>query len=401
MDIEDIDWLQTPDGVRVVAQARDAFAAGVPAHTVADRLRGACTPGQSRAALALVAGRASAAAKFADADRLILDREAAEQASAEPVARWTAHRFAGSRLIADLGCGAGGDALALAEVAPVLAIDRDPARVAMARANAAVRGLTHRLDARSRDALDPLPPGVDAAWLDPARRDASGRTLDPEGWSPPLSAALRVAAALPRAGIKAAPGLDLVDVPEGAEVEFITHRGTLVEAVIWLGAAVTAPRRATVLAAPGVLEGASISGAPDTGAIPVAAPGRYLFDLDPAVGRASLVDVLAPTLDAWRLDERTAYLSGDTPAASPFARRFRILQSMPFAERRLRDALHALGASRVEVMRRASPVDTNALERRLNAALAASGTGRVLTVALTRLEGVHTALLCERERDEA
>ncbi|RLT36287.1 MAG: class I SAM-dependent methyltransferase [Chloroflexi bacterium] len=393
MDSVDIAWLLTPEGARATQQARANLDAGVLAHTIADRLRGTYSAAQSRAALALVAGRTSASAKFEDADRLIFDREAAEQATAEPVARWTARRFEGARLIADLGCGAGGDALALAGVAHVLAVDRDPSRVAMARANAELRGLTARLDVRVGDALDPLPPEVDAVWLDPARRDEGGRTLDPDAWSPPLSEALRVASTVARAGIKAAPGIDLVYAPEGCEVEFISHRGGLVEAVLWLGEAVSAPRRATVL-----LQGVSVSGEPDTGATPIAGPGRYLYDLDPSVGRASLVDVVAPTIEAWRLDERTAYLSGDAPIASPFARRFRVIESMPFAERHLRDVVRALGASRVEVMRRASPVDTNALERRLNAMLSANG--QVLTVALTRVDGVHTALVCERERDE-
>lgn len=393
MDPEEIAWLLTAEGASATEQARAGVDAGVAAHTIAERLRDTYGASQARAALALVAGRIAAASKFTDAARLTLDREAAEQATSEVVARWTAQRFAGARLVADLGCGAGGDALALAEVAPVLAVDRDPARVAMTRANAAARGLSARLEVREGDVSDALPANVDAVWLDPSRRDGSGRTLDPGAWSPPLPEALRIASTVPRAGIKAAPGLDLLHVPEDCEVEFISHRGGLVEAVLWSGEAVSAPRRATVLP-----QAVSIAGAPDTGATPVRLPGRYLFDLDPSVGRASLVDVVAPAIEAWRLDERTAYLSGDTPITSPFARRFRVLESMPFAERRLRDVVRTQGASRVEVMRRASPVDTNALERRLNASL--SGDGPVLTVALTRVGGVHTALVCARERDE-
>ncbi len=49
-----------------------------------------------------------------------------------------------------------------------------------------------------------------------------------------------------------------------------------------------------------------------------------------------------------------------------------------------------------EVMRRASPVDTNALELRLNRGL--PGRGRVLTVALTRVAGQQVAIVCERDR---
>ena len=401
MDASDLDWLRSDAGERALALAGARFAKGARELSILDGLRRDHTPEQARAVLALLEGRRSARAKFEDAARLFFDRESAEQASAEVVARHTAARFAGSTRIADLGCGAGGDALALAVHAPVLAVDRDPARLALVAANAEVRALPIEVaEARVEDFA--LPSDVDAVWLDPARRDDGGRVRDPEQWSPPLSVAVRIASSVPRAGIKVAPGIELSALPAGVEVEFISHEGTLVEAVLWFGAAVSAPRRATVLAAHLEARGASIEGSPDTGATPIGAPGAYLYDLDPSVGRASLVDVVAPMLHAWRLDEHTAYLSGDEVADSPFARRFRIESWMPFAERRLRDALVDLGVTRVEVMRRASPVDTNALETRLNRALASSGARageqRVRTVALTRMGDAHVAIVCERER---
>ncbi len=400
MDAHDVDWLRSDHGARALARAVEGVASGLTELAILDRLRRDLTPEQARAVLALIEGRRSAATKFADAGALFFDRESAEQATAEAVARHTAARFAGATRIADLGCGAGGDALALAAHAPVIAVDRDPSRLALVAANAHVRALPIEVAEASVEAFV-LPGDVDAAWLDPARRGDSGRVRDPEQWSPPLSVAVAIASALPRAGIKVAPGIDLAAVPAGCEIEFISHEGTLVEAVLWFGAAVTAPRRATVLAA-GLDGAASLAGAPDTGATPIRAPGRTLYDLDPSVGRASLVDIVAPLLHAWRLDEHTAYLSGDEALDNPFARRFRIDSWMPFAERRLRDALTDLGVTRVEVMRRASPVDTNALETRLNRALASnrsrSGEQRVRTVALTRMGDAHIALIAERER---
>ena len=394
MDARDLDWLRGDEGARALFCASDWLAAGTTELAVLDRLRREVSVEQARAVIALLEGRRSAAAKFADAAHLFFDRESAEQATAEVVARHTAARFAGARRIADLGCGAGGDALALAEHAPVIAVDLDATRLALVAVNAEVRGRAIAIVEADVEAFS-LPDDVDAVWLDPARRDDGGRVRDPEQWSPPLSVAVRIASSVPRAGIKVAPGIDLAAVPPGVEVEFISHEGTLVEAVLWLGAAVSAPRRATVLP-----NGASIEGAPDTGSTPIREPGRYLYDLDPSVGRASLVDVVAPMLHAWRLDEHTAYLSGDEGIDSPFARRFRIDAWLPFAERRLRESLDALGVTRVEVMRRASPVDTNALETRLNRALASRGASeqRVRTVALTRVHGEHVAIVCERER---
>ena len=111
---------------------------------------------------------------------------------------------------------------------------------------------------------------------------------------------------------------------------------------------------------------------------------------------AQLIGSLSANLGAWQLDARIAYLSSDEPVATPFARRFRVVESLPFSERQLLERLRALDASRVEVMRRGSPVETNALETRLGSRLEGS---RVFTVALTRVGGGHIAIVCERERD--
>lgn len=390
LDADAVAWLRTPEGARAAEEAATALADGASVLRVIDRLRRAYGAEQARWAVSLAEGRSIAAGKFEDAARLFFDRESAEQATSEVVAAHTAGRFAGATRIADLGCGAGADALALARYAPVRAVDLDPGRSALAVANAAVRGVP--VEAVAADLREVDLDGVDAAWLDPARRDTSGRVLDPERWSPPLSEAIRIARLAPRAGIKVAPGIDLDAVPNDAEVEFISLDGRLVEAVIWFGEAVTAPRRATVLPA-----GESLSGPPDNGATPEGEPGRFLYDLDPAVGRAALVDVLSPRLEARLLSAGVGYLTSEGAHDTPFARRFRVREWFPFAERRVLDACRAAGAARVEVMRRASPVDTNELEGRLNRALP-GGAGLVLTVALTRVGRTHVALICERDR---
>ena len=390
LDADAVRWLRTPVGAAAARDAATAIAAGTPLLKVVDALRREHSPEEARWAMTLAEGRASAASKFPDASELFFDREAAEQATSEVVARYTARRFQGAQRIVDLGCGAGADALALSAYAPVVGIDFDPGRVAMTDANAHVRHAD--IEARIGDVLDVDLGAFDAAWLDPARRDGAGRVLDPERWSPPLSAALRLGRGVRLAGIKVAPGIDLVRVPQDAEIEFISLDGRLVEAVIWLGAAVTTPRRASVLPS-----GESLQGAPDTTSVALRAPGAYLYDLDPGVGRAGLVGALAGELNAWLLSEGVAYLSSDEARATPFARRFRVRAWFPFAERAVLEACRSAGAVRVEVTRRASPVETNELETRLNRELP-GGAGPVLTVVLTRVAEEHVAILCDRER---
>lgn len=393
MDAADVEWLRSDEGLAATDEAASLLAEMDELPTQR-RLGERYSRVQARALVALVAGRRSAAGKFADAASLFCDRASAEQASGDVAAAHTALRFAAFDRVADLGCGIGGDTLALARHAHVEAVDRDTGRLAMLAANAAVRGVTERVEASEGDIEQWAPgPALQALWIDPSRRDERGRRFDPEQWAPPLSTALRLAASVPAAGIKLAPGIDVDAVPAEAELEFVSVDGRLVEAVLWLGSLVTAPRRATVLPA-----GATIEGEPDRGATEIAEPSHFFYDPDPGVGRASLIDVLASRLGARKLDERVAYLTAEERLNTPFARRFRVLAWLPHSERRLYEQLRAMGAGRVEVMRRASPIDTNALERRLNEALG-HGSGDVMTVALTRLQGRQIALVLERERD--
>lgn len=415
MDAAHLAWLQTAEGRAAAEEAANLLERSgelVALRQLGRRLDAV----QARTAVSLAAGRRAARGKIEDAERLFCDREAAEQASPDLVAVHIAARFAGFEAVADLGCGMGGDALAIARVARVLAVDRDEARLAMVRANASVRGLGERIETLAAD-LGAWEPGAEyeAVWADPARRDASGRRLEPERWSPSLGRVLKLAAGRRGAGIKLAPGIDLERLPAGGEVEFVSVDREVKAAVLWLGELARQPRTATVLE-----PSCSLSGEPDDGRTAVGEPGAYLYDPDPVVGRAGLVETLAGQLGAWKLDPRIAYLTSEVAAESPFARRFRVWEWFPFSARRLEERLVALGFGRVEVGRRGSPVDTNALERELNRGLGKrrgpegdshplpergrgqsreAGGGWVASVLLTRVRGEHVALICERERD--
>lgn len=396
MTPEDIAWLRTPEGAAAAQLASDRLDDGADELRVIEALRRSHAPEQARAALGLALGRSTLASKLPDAALLYCDRDAAEQTSNELVARYTARRFAGRTRVADLGCGMGGDALAIADHSAVLAVDRDPARLAMTEANATVRGRSDRIElvATDLEALDHA--GCDAAWLDPARRDANGRVLDPERWSPPLTTAVDIAMRFPAAGLKLAPGIDRDRLPLDGEREFISLEGRLVAAVLWLGELAVDERRATVIAGDGTA--AELRGTADVADGRVAAVGRYLYDPNPGVGRAQLIHTLAERIHAWQLDARVAYLSSDEPVTTVFARRFRVLATLPFSERRLLDELRSLQAGRVEVMRRGSPIEPNELASRLDRRLDGD---RVVTVALTRVGSEATAIVCERERDDA
>jgi hypothetical protein len=192
-------------------------------------------------------------------------RDGLEQASAEPLARHRAARYAGFPTVADLCCGIGGDLCALAPGRSALAVDLDPVHLRMARENARVHGAVE-VAAAGADVRDLRLPQALAVFVDPARR-AGGRRLPAGESDPPLAWCLELAGRVAGVGIKAAPGLPLGLVPAGWEVELLADRRELKEAVLWSPALATTTRRATVFPGPHTL--AAAPGPP----VPWARPG--------------------------------------------------------------------------------------------------------------------------------
>src|SRR5689334_6894274 len=123
------------------------------------------------AALTLHELRSRAEKKFSRAGEMYFTRAGYEQSSSEVAARHRAQRYRGYARIADLCTGIGGDLIWLAEMAPVLAVDRDPLHLGIARANADVYGVGAAVTGLQADVQDVDLAGIDAVFIDPARRD--------------------------------------------------------------------------------------------------------------------------------------------------------------------------------------------------------------------------------------
>jgi hypothetical protein len=334
------------------------------------------------AALTLHGLRVRAGAKFTLAERMWFTREGLEQASSERAAAHRAARFHPYATVADLCTGIGGDLLALAAGRAVLAVDLDPVRLRLAFANAEVHGVSGRVRPRCADARDVPLHGVGAVFVDPARR-AGGRRLRAGASEPPLPWCLGLAQRVAPVAVKAAPGLPLGLVPAGWEAELVSEGRELKEAVLWSPALATARRRATLLP-----EGRSLVAEPGP-PVPCRIPGGWLVDPDPAVTRAGLVEELARTLDAWKLDEQGALLACAARPATAFGRVLRVEAALPWQLKRLRALLRARRVGTVDVRKRGSAVDVDELRRRLRL----TGDARA-TVVLTRVAGRPWALVC-------
>ena len=367
--------------------------------TEGDRLRRAGHPDHLvAAALTQARLRARARPRLGDlADRLYLTPDGLEQLTRPEVAARHAARFAAEvdGPVLDLCCGVGGDLTALAAAGlAVTGVDRDPLAVAVARANLAALGLDERAEVRLGDVpgdLDATPDlDVDLAeaagvFVDPARRSGRGRALDPRTWSPPWDAVLGLAARVPATGAKTAPGLAHHLLPAGAEAEWVSVGGGVVECALWwgpLGSGVA--RRATLLPASATVTGDG------TARAPVGPVGRYLHEPDGAVIRAGLVAEVADPLGATLLDPTIAYLSTPGPVVSPFLTTYEVVDVLPFHLKRLRALLRDRGVGRLTVKKRGTAVAPEELRARLRL----SGDAEA-TVVLTRVAGAQTVLLVE------
>jgi hypothetical protein len=365
MTLDDLAFLLSPDGERWLRET------AVPPITrqnhlqIASRLRQNLLPEQAQAVLETVLLRQLGTVKFSRAAEMYFVRAALEQASSEIVAAYRAGRFAaaGFERLADLGCGIGGDALALAEKAHVIGVEWDPVRLAMAQENVRVYGRAANFQPLQSDLLELSPLPVQGCFFDPARRDEYGRRLfSVHDYRPPLSLIERWRREMAGTAVKISPGADYAELPDEAEVEIISLNGNVKEAVLWfddLHSGVA--RRATLLPEGHTLTDADLPAA----AIPTSEPLAYLYEPDKAVIRAHLVEALAYQLNACKLSDDIAYLTAPTGQPTPFARCFAIEDSFPFQLKRLRHYLRQHDIGQVTIKKRGSPLEPDSLQRQL------------------------------------
>ncbi|MGK5673182.1 THUMP-like domain-containing protein [Micromonospora sp. URMC 106] len=390
MDLDQLAALRTPEGSAALAAAA-RVAGGDPLAAAAALRSAGMPPALAAAALTQAELRRRAVGKFGPpAAGMFLTRAGLEQATRRPVADRRADRLraAGVRALADLGCGLGADALAAARAGiRVYGVEADPVTAAMAAANAEAAGLAELFTVECGDATAFDVGRVDGVFCDPARRRAgTGRRIfDPNAYSPPWDFVVGLAGRVPYTVVKVAPGIDHALIPAGAEAEWVSADGDLVEAALWCGRLARVPRRATLLRGDVAHE---LTGSGDAEA-PVGPARRFVYDPDPAVVRAHLVAELADALDATLADPSIAYLYADAPAATPFARCLEVTDVLPFSLKRLRALLRDRRVGRVEILKRGSALEPEKLRRDLRLA-----GDEAASLVLTRVAGAPTVLVC-------
>ena len=330
--------------------------------------------------------RHDAVAKFGEfAAGMAFSQSGLEQATRLSVAALHAARFraAGAQRIADLTCGLGADAMAMAALGlGVVAFERDEATAVLADHN-----LRHWPDAVVVLADGPgtvRGVEVDGAFADPARRTARGRRHDPADYEPALDVVLSLRDQFPALGLKLGPGIPHDALPGEAEAQWVSVDGDVVELGLWCGALARSLGHSALLIRRGVAH--EFSGDLHRGE--ARELGAFIGEPDGSIIRAGLVGALADELDAGLVDPTIAYVTADTATPTPWVRWFAVDEVLPFDVKRLAAALRARGVGALEIKKRGVDV----VPERLRVQLKLRGSASA-TVILTRVAGRHMAII--------
>jgi hypothetical protein len=304
-------------------------------------------------------------------------------------------------------CGIGADSLEFAQTGlPVTAVELDPATAEIAKWNLKdypnVRVICSDGLAVAREVAGHF----GGLFADPARRERANhgkreQIFDPDQYLPPLGQVLDLTAVVPALGVKIAPVIPHEALPTGAEAQWVSVDGDVVECCLWFGPLATrgVARSALLLrSASGGAEARErlVVGAGD-GEMPAEQPfgqvGEYLFEPDGAIIRAGLLATAAAELHAHQLDTSIAYLTGNQPppkADLPLATAYRVIDVMPFNVKQLKSNLQARHVGRVTIKKRGTAVTPEQLRPQL----ALKGK-KEATLVLTRIAGKHSVLIVD------
>ena len=382
--------LLSPEGLRLLDSLPAYESTDDVVKSVAQLRKAGYGPGLVAAVLSQSRLRAKARAKFGPfADRMLFTEAGLEQATRLQVAAQHAGRFqrAGIQWVADLGCGIGADALAIAALdVEVTGVERDEVTAAIASFNLAPWS-NARIE--NEDVTEFDLSGVDGIYLDPARRNPSRRLSNPADWSPSLDFAFGLAQRFPT-GIKLAPGIDRDLLPATAEAQWVTVGGEVVEVGLWFGALARPGinRAALIVSDAGTSE---LTAEADSEDVEVGPLGEYLYEPDGAVIRARLIGDLVRSVEGRMLDRTIAYFTADRAISTPFATGFRVVETFPFDEKLLKRELASRKIGTLEIKKRGMDVDPAQLRTKLSLKGSESS-----TLILTRAGGKRLALLAER-----
>ncbi len=240
----------------------------------------------------------------------------------EIVAAYIARRLA-TDIIADLGCGIGGQVIFFAkECEKVYAVERNPEKLEYAKKNCELYG-ARNVEFISGDALEKSTvtkvSDANIIFSDPARPlSENERTLD--NLEPPITEILRLYSGItPDLAFHAPPRMPPSRINMECEKEYLSLNGQLNRLTLYFGSLKRCGRSAVVL--PGEAHLCSS----DAPAIKTGEPGEYVYEPEPSVVKGELLNELAHDVEEkgdeiffYRGDAKRTLLTSSKPVKSPF-----------------------------------------------------------------------------------
>jgi len=397
MNREDFVGLLSPQGQALLAKVGPLDAKADVVRLVSQLRAEGHSPGLVASVLSQAKLRRRGATKFGPfAEHMLFTEPGLEQASRLTAAALHADRFrqAGIKQVADLGCGIGAEAMAMASLElEVRAFEIDELTAAVATYNLAAfeNAFVDQADVTELDLSQ-----FEALFFDPARRDLDGparakaiRKFDPAMFSPSFDFVLEAARTKPT-GIKFGPGHPHEGIPDDAEAQWVSFDGDLVELGLWFGA-VARPevKRSALLIANGTRFELTSDSTERVDA-PIGELGAFIYEPDNSVIRSHLLGNLAIELGATIFAPEIAYLTSTEQIVSPWLKSYRLLDEMAFDRKKLKAYLRERNIGTLEIKKRGSDIVPEELRKEL----APKGEGAA-TLIVTRVGDAHRVLICE------
>lgn len=402
MTIDEYEWLSAAKTLPLIDQVASELDGGrtPPSAALVERLRREMTVSQASAILQQVALRWRAARKFSRASEMFFTPVLLEQSTSESIASYKATLFAKGPII-DLCCGIGGDSIGMsAQGINVTVVDRNEVATRIASHNTTAYARSETVVSQLHSDAKTAPVEDFSAWhIDPDRRPDGSRTTHVAAHEPGLDVLNNLLTRNPNAAIKLAPATDLPDEWLGScQREWIGEQRECKQQLIRFGTLVSGElasnanrHTATIVDSDGQHAG-SVHGEFDQPVeyTPVAAD--FIYEPHAAVRAAGLTGALANQLGLKRIGLATSYMTGEAVPTNATFTGFRVLSSMPFDRKRVKQRIRELGLGQLEIKTRGLKLEPAQEQKRLSA----KDGGRPGCVFLFSAEEKSVALLTER-----
>lgn len=290
---------------------------------------------------------------------LVFTEKGAQQASSGVLAAYHGCKFQRYSTVADLCCGNGVDLLQLsAGKQHVFAVDLDEITLQTARFNTRTFNNIEFMNSKAEE----FEVKVGAIFVDPDRRSELGRLLDAEMISPPLSKLLQLQTINPNLAIKLSPAMNYhkLKLPSEYTLEFVSEDGVLKEILLCLGNLVTQgiKRKAVLLPAGRELNNNNTS-------IPIIGIQKFIFEPDPAIIRAGLVQEVGSEIGFDLINKHLALLSGNERVFSEFGTTFSVIDNFPYNMKLLHRYLRQQQIGNLVIKTRGFPITVENFRKKL------------------------------------